>query len=260
LKPDADAYAPGEIARRVETAARAKAALTVYQTFMLAVLGGAFIGIGVLFYLQVISAPLPLTGATRLLGGIVFSLGLVMIVVGGAELFTGNMLVVMALADGQVSLAAVARNWGLVYLGNLVGAVLLMCLGAAGGLFDADSALASSVSRVVAAKGGLTGFEAFSRGVLCNVLVCMAIWLAMSCHSTLEKIVSVVFPVAAFVAIGLEHSIANMAFFPAQMLATGSTDIGWVVSNLLPVTLGNMVGGGVLVALVYRSIYRPAKQ
>lgn len=250
-----DAYTPTEVFRRVEIAATSKAALTAYQTLALAVLGGAFIGIGALLYLQVIGDPAMGLGVVRLVGGMAFSLGLVMIVVGGAELFTGNMLVVMALADRRISARDVARNWSIVYIGNMLGAVGLVCLAAGSGLLAVDSPLVTPLGGIVAAKNGLGFVEAFCRGVLCNILVCMAVWLAMSGRTTLDRIVATMLPIAAFVALGLEHSIANMVFFPAAMVATGSTELGWIGGNLLPVTMGNMVGGGVLVGLVYRSIY-----
>ncbi len=183
-----------------------------------------------------------------------------LVLVGGAELFTGNALIVMAWADRRIGTRALLRNWGLVLAGNFVGAsatVVLMAL--AGGL----APVAETAVGIAAAKVALSPVEAFFRGVLCNVLVCLAVWLSFAARSVGGKAVAIVFPITAFVALGFEHSIANMYLIPAGMLAPGGPglDAAGYLANLVPVTLGNVVGGGALVAGVYWLVYlRPAKK
>lgn len=252
-----DAYAPPRIARLVEEAGVSKAALPALQTLVLGFLGGAFIALGAMYYTVVVSDSALGLGPTRLLGGAAFSLGLILVVVGGAELFTGNNLIVMAWVDRRITLAALLRNWGLVYLGNLAGAlgtVLLMHL--SGALWLGNGAVARTAAGIAAAKLALPWGEAFFRGLLCNVLVCLAVWLAMGARTTAGRIPAIVFPISAFVALGFEHSVANMYLIPMGGLAgaPGVTPAG-LVGNLVPVTLGNIVGGGVFVALVYWVVY-----
>ncbi len=259
-----DAYAPPQIAERVREVGVAKATAPPLTTFALAVLAGAFISLGaLLFTVTITTVPggtaLPF-GVSRLLGGIGFSLGLILVIVGGAELFTGNNLLAMAWAAGRIPTSAVLRNWGIVYAGNLVGAlgtVGLVLLGGTNGL--GDGAVGDSAIRIVRAKVALTPMEAFARGVLCNVLVCLAVWLCMGARGVADKILAIMFPISAFVASGFEHSIANMYFLPVGWaLARGGPSpigLGEVVENLAVVTFGNIVGGTLLVALVYWFIY-----
>lgn len=259
-----DAYAPPQIAARVREVGVAKATAPPLTTFALAVLAGAFISLGALFFTVTITTTagentLPF-GVSRLLGGMVFSLGLVLVIVGGAELFTGNNLLAMAWAAGRISTYAVLRNWGLVYAGNLVGAlgtVGLVLLGGTNGV--ADGAVGEFAVRIARAKVALPVLEAFARGVLCNVLVCLAVWLCMGARGVADKILAILFPISAFVASGFEHSIANMYFLPVGWaLARGGPSpigLGEVVENLLVVTLGNIAGGTLLVALVYWFVY-----
>ena len=264
-----DAYAPAEIAIRLETVAAAKARLALLPLTMLAILAGAFIGFGAMFFNLVLSDATLGFAAQRVLGGVVFSLGLLLVVVAGAELFTGNNLLAMAWADGRVSTPQLLRNWLVAGIGNFVGAVgLAWLVHAAGHLMMQQGAVGDSLLRLVAAKIALTPAELFWRGVLCNVLVCLAVWMTLAGRSVMDKAVAIIFPVTAFVAAGFEHSIANMFFFPLAMLHQSVLPAGsamaampvitWnnMLTNLLPVIAGNILGGSVMVALVYYLIYR----
>jgi formate transporter len=258
-----DAYSPREIAARVEAVGVAKARLPLAQMSLLGVLAGAFIGLGSLFFVIVKSDPTLGFALSQLLGGVVFSLGLLLVVVAGAELFTGNNLLAMAWADGQIGSAALLRNWALVCAANFVGAAGLALLVYASGHTGLNGgAIGQQVVRIALAKQALPWHEAFFRGVLCNVLVCMAVWMAMAGRSVVDKAVAIVFPVSAFVAAGFEHSIANMYLFPLAMLvqgdAAGMAGVTWtgLAGNLLPVIAGNLLGGSVLVGLVYHLVYR----
>jgi formate/nitrite transporter len=214
-------------------------------------LAGAFIALGALFFTVTMT---PGTtgqptafGLMRLAGGITFSLGLILVVVGGAELFTGNNLIAMAWASGRVTTQQVMRNWGWVYLGNLVGAVGTAVLVWLAGVHTmSDGAVGETMVQI-------------ARSILCNVLVCLAVWLCMGARSVTDKILATVFPITAFVACGFEHSVANMYFLPIGVaLAAGTSaplSVTDAVSNLALVTLGNVLGGTVLVALVYWSVY-----
>jgi formate/nitrite transporter len=263
-----DAFSPAQIAEKVESVGVTKAKLPALQTLMLGALAGAFIGLGALFSLVVTcDSTLPF-GLLRVLGGAVFSLGLVLVVLAGAELFTGNNLLVMAWADRKISTGELLRNWSLVYFSNLVGAGALALGVWAAHTGDLNSgALGGAVVKLAAAKAALPFGQAFARGVLCNLLVCLAVWISLAGRSVTDKILAVVFPVSAFVAAGFEHSIANLFLFPLalllkadgvapQGLSLDALTLTGAASNLLPVTLGNIAGGGVLVALVYQVIYR----
>jgi formate/nitrite transporter len=197
-------------------------------------------------------------GPERLLGGLAFSLGLILVLVGGAELFTGNSLIVFAWADRKITSARLLRNWGLVYVGNFIGAsatAVMVHWSGINGL--GDGAVAATAMRIAEGKLALAPAEAFTRGVLCNVLVCLAVWLCFGARTVSGKILAIVFPIAGFVALGFEHSVANMYLVPAGWLA-GSALVGGTAyaANLLLVTAGNILGGGVLVALVYWLVYR----
>ncbi len=256
-----DAYTPAEMARRVETVGVAKARLPLLPLATLALLAGAFIAFGALFYTVTVTGSVLGYGPTRLLGGVAFSLGLVLVVVGGAELFTGNALIVMAWADGKVGLAALLRNWGVAYAGNFLGAVATaVAVWQSGVLAAAGGAVAGTAIAIAEAKAALPFVEAFVRGVLCNALVCLAVWLTFSARRVAGKVLAIVFPITAFVALGFEHCVANMYLMPIGMLAGADLGLADVAANLLPVTLGNIVGGGVFVGLVYYVVYvRPAK-
>jgi formate/nitrite transporter len=283
-----DALLPQEMASRAEYLGVRKAEMSFLKTFMLAVLAGAFIALGAIFATTVSAAGIPVTapdgtlaynstlpyGFVRLLAGLVFSLGLILVVVGGAELFTGNNLIVMAWASGKVSGLALLRNWIIVYIGNFAGAIgtAILMFFTKQYTFGAN-AVGITALKTAVSKCDLTFIQAVALGILCNALVCMAVWLTYSARSTTDKILAIVFPITAFVAAGFEHSIANMYFIPYALLIKGfdPTFIGTVtaqvphldkltwqaffLNNLLPVTIGNIIGGAVLVAAAYWAIY-----
>lgn len=252
-----DAYAPAEIARRVEAQGVAKVRLPALSTFVLALLGGAFIAFGAMAYTLVMTGNDLGFGPGRLLGGLAFALGLVLVVVAGAELFTGNNLIVIAWAERRISSAQLLRNWGIVYVGNLVGAVGSAVLVHWSGAHElGDGAVRETALDIAKVKLALDPLQAFFRGLLCNALVCLAVWLAYAARDVTGKVVAILFPIAAFVALGFEHSVANMYFIPVAMLigAEGAT-AGALAANLVPVTLGNIVGGSVFVALIYWLVY-----
>lgn len=266
-----DAYAPREVALRVETVGVAKAHMALLPLLMLmlmlGMLAGAFIGLGAMFYTLVKSDPTLGFATSAVLGGLVFSLGLLLVVVAGAELFTGNNLLAMAWADRKITTTEILRNWVLVCLANLVGAVGLAVLVFASGHTSLNGgAIGQQVVKIALAKQSLPWEQAFFRGVLCNVLVCMAVWMAMAGRSVTDKMVAIALPVTAFVAAGFEHSIANMYFMPLAMLVqqfgpalpagTPLVSLTGMAGNLLPVIAGNLVGGSVLVGLAYYVIYR----
>ncbi|MFQ5992182.1 MAG: formate/nitrite transporter family protein [Nitrospiraceae bacterium] len=261
--PMFDAYSPPQIAIRVREVGVAKANAPVLATLGLGILGGAFISLGALFYVVIVTpgsgSPAPF-GLIRLAGGVAFSLGLVLILVGGAELFTGNNLIAMAWAAGRIRTRQLLENWGWVYLGNLIGAigtVALTLLARTGGLAEGD--VGQTAMDIARNKASLSPATALARGILCNALVCLAVWLCMGARGVADKILAIVFPISAFVACGFEHSIANMYFLPLGMtLAMGSSapiEVTDALSNLLFVTIGNILGGTMLVALIYWFIY-----
>jgi len=257
LLPSFDAYTPREIAQRVQDVCLLKSRMRFLQLAMLGILAGAFIGLGALYYVIVVSDPALPHALQRVLGGVVFSLGLLLVVVAGAELFTGNNLIAMAWAEGKVTTREILWNWIVVCTANFVGAVGLAALVYWSGHAEQ---YAATYLKIAAAKGSLSLAEAFFRGVLCNVLVCMAVWMALAGRSVTDKFIAIVFPISAFVAAGFEHSIANMYLFQlAEMLKAGAgqpLEFSWLWRNLVPVIAGNLVGGSVLVALVYYVIYR----
>ncbi len=249
-----DLYAPPVMAERIENIGVGKASQGILKTLTLAVLAGAFIAFGAMLFTVVVSDSALGVGPTRWLGGMAFSLGLVLVLVGGAELFTGNSLMVMAWVDRKIGLGALSRNWALVYFGNLVGALATVAMARLAEIPAGKSA--ETAAAIAAAKTDLPFVTAFFRGLLCNVLVCLAVWLSLAARTVTGKAVAITLPIAAFVALGLEHSIANMYLIPAGQLAGAGLDLGGFLANLVPVTLGNVVGGGVLVALVYWIAYR----
>lgn len=263
-----DCYSPKEIAERVENVGVTKAQLSLTSMIALGVLAGGFIGLGAMFFTLVVSDMSLSFAVSRVLGGLVFSLGLVLVVVAGAELFTGNNLLVMACVSRRTSTAKLVENFAVVYLANLIGAVGLAGLVALSGHANmGGGAVGRAAVSIAAAKCALPFSEAFFKGVLCNVLVCLAVWIAMAGRNVSDKILAIVFPITAFVACGFEHSVANMYFIPLgiflreQAVASGTANLdalNWVgfARNLLPVTLGNLVGGAGMVGLVYWVIYR----
>lgn len=248
-----DAYKPAKIAALVEGAGVAKAQLPALQMFVLALLAGAFIGFGAAAYTTVMTGVDATYGPARLLGGVVFSLGLILVIIGGAELFTGNALMVMAAVDRKITLRQLLRSWAVVYVGNLVGAAGLAIAFGLSGLLEGP--VGSTAAKIPEAKVALLPFEAFLRGALCNALVCLAIWLSFGARTVAGKILAVLWPISAFVLLGLEHSVANMYFFPQGWMAGSGVTMNGAVTNLIWVTLGNVVGGAGGVALAYRFAY-----
>lgn len=249
-----NAYRPDRMSVLVEASGVAKAHMYVSKVLVLAVLAGAFIAFGAAFYLAVIAGSEPLTGLVRFAGGIAFSLGLILVIVGGAELLTGNALMVMALVDGRISAARLLRNWAVVFPGNFAGALLILALFDARGLVTGN--LATAARNVAETKFALGAQEAFARGILCNALVCLAVWMSFSVRTAAGKTLVIVFPITAFVALGLEHSVANMFLLPLGLLAGAEGGVAAILANLVPVTLGNVVGGAGGVALAYWIAYR----
>ena len=256
-----DAYGPKEIAARVEAAGEGKAKLPFLPLMMLAILAGAFIAFGGMFFTMTITDSSLGLGLTRLIGGMAFSLGLILVVVGGAELFTGNVLIVMACADGRVTIPQLLRNWTIAYTGNFIGAVgTAIMVWYSGILMIGDGAVAATAVRLAEGKMALSWDQALIRGILCNILVCLAVWLCFSARRVSGKILAILFPITAFVALGFEHSIANMYLIPIGQVAGGGLDLEAFLNNLVPVTIGNVIGGGVFVAAVYYLIYiRPVR-
>ncbi len=283
-----DALLPQEMATRAELLGVRKSEMPFLKMFMLAVLAGAFISLGAIFATSVSAGGMAITtpdgviayttslpfGVTRLLAGLVFSLGLILVVVGGAELFTGNNLIVMAWASGKVKLSALLRNWAIVYVGNFVGSIgtVILMFFTKQYTFGAN-AVGIAALRTGIAKCELTFIQAVALGILCNALVCLAVWLTYSARSTLDKILAIIFPITAFVAAGFEHSVANMYFIPyalfikmfdveftAKVLGSVANidHLTWqafLLNNLIPVTIGNIIGGAVLVAAIYWAIF-----
>jgi formate transporter FocA len=274
--PKFDALLPAEMALRAEEVGVRKAALDTGRTFVLAVLAGAFIALGAVFSTTVGAgtgaAPL---GWSRAFSGVAFSLGLILVVVGGAELFTGNNLIIMAWASGKVTTLRLLRNWTIVYAGNLAGAVATAILVFVGRQYAlGNGAIGALALAIGSAKCELSFAQAIALGVLCNGLVCLAVWLSYSGRTTADKMLAVAPPIAAFVAAGFEHSVANMYFLSVALLIRNYApdafwqDIGghptdfpeltvnnFVFSNLVPVTLGNIIGGVLLVGATYWFVY-----
>lgn len=267
-----DLYSPQEIARKVEHLGVTKANLPFGQMAALAGMAGGFIALGGLFYLLVVSDVKGGYGVQQLLGGAVFTLGLLLCSVAGAELFTGNNLLSIALASGKITLKGLLRNWATVWLFNGVGALVIAFIAfyaehwAGGGNLVGAKALYTGAS-----KAALPPLTIFFRAILCNVLVCLASWMGYAGRTVTDKLFGMVLPVAAFVAAGFEHSVANMFFIPYAMLLKGNPKLvelsglapeklhylsaGGLLKNLTFATLGNIVGGALMVGLIYWFIY-----
>jgi formate/nitrite transporter len=257
--------------------------------FALAVLAGAFIAFGAIFATTIISGDISIQsdpdanglianfpfGFNKLLAGLVFCLGLILVIVGGAELFTGNNLIVMAWASGKVSTAALLRNWIIVYAGNFLGAIgtAILVFASKQYTFGANS-VGETALNIAQSKVGFGFIQAIALGILCNILVCLAVWMTFSARSTIDKIAAVIFPITAFVAAGFEHSIANMYFIPIGLLIKNFASpefwlsiekipadyeaLTWgtfFFNNLIPVTIGNIIGGAIFVAGIYWLIF-----
>jgi formate/nitrite transporter len=276
-----DALLPAEMAQKAEQIGAQKTRLDAPSLLVLAILAGAFIALGAMFATTVLAGAdgvLPY-GVSRLLAGSVFCLGLILVIVGGAELFTGNTLIVIALAAGEIRVAEMLRVWAITYAGNFVGAVGTAILVFLSGQYLADHGSVGEVAlKLALAKVTLPWDRAFFLGILCNVLVCLAVWLSYGARTIADKVLAIIFPVSAFVAAGFEHSVANMYLIPAGLLLKTFGPAGFLASgtlgainldaltwpsfllSLVPVTLGNIFGGGVLVGVVYWFIYlRPGR-
>ncbi len=216
IPPSFEFHKPAEIAQLVDKAGVTKARLPFIQILSLAVLAGAFIALGAAAYTMVMTGTDISYGPSRLLGGVVFSLGLILVVVGGAELFTGNALMVMAAVDRLISPADLARNWTIVYVGNFAGALGVAYMIWLSGILQ--GAMAELAVAIADKKFAMTWMEAFVRGILCNILVCLAVWLTLAARTVIGKIMAIIWPVSSFVLLGFEHSIANMYFFPQSVL------------------------------------------
>jgi formate transporter len=268
--PDFDDYAPADMEKKVEAASVRKANLSWLSLLMLSILAGSFIALGSEFFTLVIFDSTLSVGFTRLIGAFCFSLGLILVIVAGAELFTGNNLVVMGLASGVVTYKQVLKSWIGSYIGNFIGSISVVFLMFFTNLWKMkDYALAAKMVQIAADKTNLTFAEGLTRGILCNALVCLAVWLCFSARSVISKIAAIIFPVTAFVASGFEHSIANMYFIPMGLLLKNNQKVidallkvnpninlsnlntlGFA-GNLLSVTLGNIIGGAIMVGVVY---------
>lgn len=270
--PSIDAHTPRDIAEKVLKVGVTKAGLNLGSMFALAMLAGVFIGLGAEFCTLAITGSTLGFGVTKLIGGLVFSLGLILVVVSGAELFTGNNLMTIAWLSGAVTWQHVLRNWTVVFLGNFAGSLALAAV-----MFltrqwvGSEFAVGATALKLAADKAALPLGVALARGILCNLLVCLAVWQCFAARSVTDKVLAIVFPITAFVASGFEHSVANMYFIPyglmlkgdpAVVAAAGLTEIqlshltvSGLLSNLIPVTIGNLIGGAVVVGAVYWYIY-----
>jgi formate transporter len=278
-----DALLPPDMAHRAEAIGIRKAKQDFLMMFALAILAGAFIAAGAFFATTVWTGGSVLPyGLNRLFGGLAFCLGLILVVVAGAELFTGNNLIVMAWAARKVSTGQLFRNWGIVYMGNFVGALLTVVLMLLSKQYLAGKgAVGLTALQIATTKASLDPIQAFFLGIMCNALVCIAVWLTFSARTTTDKILAIIFPITAFVAASFEHSVANMYFVPMGLLIkqfapaafwasdalakatppiaiAAFSNLTWgnfFINNLIPVTLGNIVGGAGMVGLIYWFVY-----
>ena len=268
-----DALLPPEMARRAEYLGVLKAETPKLKMFALSILAGAFIALGAVFATTVATgaAGVLTYGVTKMLVGLVFCLGLILVIVGGAELFTGNNLIIMAWAGRKVTSRALFQNWVIVYIGNFFGALGTAILVLLSKQYTfANGALGQTALNIANSKIQYEFGQALVLGILCNTLVCLAVWLTFSARTTIDKIAAIIFPIAAFVAAGFEHSIANMYFIPIGLLIkysdpayTASTGLdlsgltwsSFITTNLIPVTIGNIIGGSFFVAVIYWAIF-----
>ncbi len=272
-----DALLPTEMARRAEYIGVTKAEAPTRKMFFLAVLAGAFIGLGAIFATTVAAGDWSMHpfGLKKLAIGFVFCLGLILVVIGGAELFTGNNLIAMAWASGKITTKALLRNWGVVFVGNFVGSIgTAVLLVMSKQYLAGGSSVGLTALNIANGKVNLDFAQALALGILCNALVCLAVWLTFSARSTVDKIAAIIFPITAFVAAGFEHSIANMYFIVVGLFikSTASPEFWTTIdktagdyanltwgnfffANLLPVTIGNIIGGTVFVAAIYWLIF-----
>jgi formate transporter len=261
-----DIYSPQEISRRIISTGIAKGDLPLLSLVLLGILAGAFIGFGAIFYTVIVSDASLSFMSARLIGGVCFSLGLFMVVIAGAELFTGNILISMAWVEGKVSLKQLLRNWLVACVSNLVGACGLALVVFLSGSWKMNGGEVGQMYLKIAITKSETPFwELFFLGILCNNLVCLAIWMSFAGRSVIDKCIAITFPITAFVVSGFEHSIANMYFYAVAILLKANghllpsngelVGILGALHNLIPVILGNIIGGSCLVSLIYWIIY-----
>jgi formate/nitrite transporter len=230
-----------------------KCQLSYPQVVILGILAGAFIAFGAQLATRVMTGIEPF-GLRVFLGGAVFSVGLMLVVIAGAELFTGNNLIFMSVLGGEKTFGTMMKYWVIVYLANFAGSLLIVLFMHLSGLVSGP--VAATAGSIAASKVGLTAVQIFFRAILCNWLVCLAVWLALASHDVVGKIFGIFFPIMAFVASGFEHSIANMYFIPMGMIVNSSVTMGGLFHNLLWSTLGNIIGGAGFVATLYYYVFR----
>ena len=260
--PKPDQLAPAEIEAKAEALGVAKTKMSFKQSFMLSVMAGAFISMGAMFFLLIVSDSALPFAAQRLIGGCLFSLGLLLVVVCGAELFTGNTMIVMSAASKKISWSAVLKNWLVVFFGNFVGSLVMVGLvflsnyqGMNGG------AVGTTIVSVAAGKMSPDWLTLFAKGIMCNFLVCLAVWIAYGSKTVADKMLGILLPIAAFVACGFEHCVANMFFLPfGILLASAGIDpstVSWAGAlwNWSASVPGNIVGGALFVGMAYWIAY-----
>ncbi len=266
---------PLQVAEAVANAGKTKANLPFLQMLILGLFAGAYIAFGAELCTMIVTgtgAKLGL-GISKFMGGAVFSVGLMLVVIGGAELFTGNNLMTIGLSRGQFGVTGIVYNWVVVYIANLLGSLLLVYIMYKTNLWHTGgNAVGTTAINIAAGKVNLTFAEAFYRGIGCNWLVCLAVWLAFAAQDVVGKVFGIFFPIMAFVASGFEHCVANMYFIPMGIVLKGDAAMadavaalgakadaltwgGFAINNLVPVTLGNIVGGAVFVGLAYFMCY-----
>ena len=265
---------PGGIATAMIAIGKAKANLSISRMLLLGILAGAFIGFGSeLATMTTYDMPKYLgVGFTKLIFGSVFSVGLMLVIIAGAELFTGNNLILIKVLNRDGDLGKMFKSWFWVYIANFAGSLLLVWIMYASGLWKTgDFAVGAKALAIANGKVNLGWWEAFTRGIGCNWLVCLAVWMAVASKDIIGKIFGIYFPIMAFVASGFEHCVANMYFIPMGLLLKGNATVvataglagklsnltlqGFFVNNLIPVTLGNIIGGSLCVATVYWLAY-----
>lgn len=258
-----DALSPAETEAKAETLSISKASMPAAQTFVAAMLAGAFIGFGAMFFCLFTSDTTIPFALARFGGGACFCLGLVLVLCCGAELFTGNSLMICGLLSKRISISGLLRNWVLVWFGNLVGALIVVVLVYFSGMHCMnDGAVGQNMVSVATSKISLSPGTLFAKGILCNVLVCLAVWIGFASRTIADKVIGIILPIAAFVACGFEHCVANMFFLPTGFLLNvlgtgypGAVTLSGLFYNICIATLGNIVGG-VAVGVAYWFAYR----
>jgi len=273
-----DAFPPAKIAEKAEEVGVIKANLDFISLLVLSILAGAFIALGAIFSTTVTAGAEGniYFGLSKLLGGVAFCLGLILVVTAGAELFTGNNLIIMAFVSGRVTVKQLLRNWSIVYVGNFIGSIataliMIVCKR----YYLGHGVIWLNALSIADAKCSKPFFDVLALGIMCNALVCLAVWLCLGARSITDKILSILFPISAFVAAGFEHCVANMYFIPValfakafapadswtliQKTAADFPNLTWYkffFANLIPATIGNIIGGAFLVGFVYWFVYR----